>query len=401
MKRLILIFLCLVSFSALAADKDSTAFVHRIGINVRPGYLSQQHEFFRGANALGRPMRATASAHLQYSFSFPSTSLLGRLYPTAYQGVGVASNTFGNHAEIGTPTAVYLFQGAQIADFGHGLSLDYEWNFGVSMGWKPFEEAGPDGAGGNPANHVVGTKVNAYLNAGLMLSWHPSPRWSLSAGIDMSHFSNGDTTFPNSGVNTIGARLGVTHSFCAGESSLGNRHYGRKRPAIWFVDRWTCDVLAYGAWNEEQVEYHDREYRADGKFAVAGIHVNPLCNLWFPYLSVGAAVDIQYNESMNIQNHIAGFNPVTDEVRFYRPPFWEQFAVGLSLRAELQMPIFAINIGLGHNILYKGEELGGLYSLLSLKTFVTDKLFMNVGLKVSDKNCSNNLMLGLGWRFGN
>lgn len=401
MKRLILIFLCLVSFSALAADKDSTAFVHRIGINVRPGYLSQQHEFFRGANALGRPMRATASAHLQYSFSFPSSSLLGRLYPTAYQGVGVASNTFGNHTEIGTPTAVYLFQGAQIADFGHGLSLDYEWNFGVSMGWNPFEEAGPDGTGGNPANHVVGTKVNAYLNAGLMLSWHPSPRWSLSAGIDMSHFSNGDTTFPNSGVNTIGARLGVTHSFCAGESSLGNRHYGRKRPAIWFVDRWTCDVLSYGAWNEEQVEYHDREYRADGKFAVAGIHVNPLCNLWFPYLSVGAAVDIQYNESMNIQNHIAGFNPVTDEIRFYRPPFWEQFAVGLSLRAELQMPIFAINIGLGHNILYKGEELGGLYSLLSLKTFVTDKLFMNVGLKVSDKNCSNNLMLGLGWRFGN
>ena len=269
------------------------------------------------------------------------------------------------------------------------------------MGWNPFEEAGPDGAGGNPANHVVGTKVNAYLNAGLMLSWHPSPRWSLSAGIDMSHFSNGDTTFPNSGVNTIGARLGVTHSFCAGESSLGNRHYGRKRPAIWLADRWTCDVLAYGAWNEERVEYHDREYRADGKFAVAGIHVNPLCNLWFPYLSVGAAVDIQYNESMNIQNHIAGFNPVTDEIRFYRPPFWEQFAVGLSLRAELQMPIFAINIGLGHNILYKGEELGGLYSLLSLKTFVTDKLFMNVGLKVSDKNCSNNLMLGLGWRFGN
>lgn len=401
MKRLILIFLSLVSFSALAADKDSTAFVHRIGINVRPGYLSQQHEFFRGANALGRPMIATASAHLQYSFSFPSSSLLGRLYPTAYQGVGVASNTFGNHTEIGTPTAVYLFQGAQIADFGHGLSLDYEWNFGVSMGWNPFEEVGPDGAGGNPANHVVGTKVNAYLNAGLMLSWHTSPCWSLSAGIDMSHFSNGDTTFPNSGVNTIGARLGVTHSFCAGESSLGNRHYGRKRPAIWFVDRWTCDVLAYGAWNEEQVEYHDREYRADGKFAVAGIHVNPLCNLWFPYLSVGAAVDIQYNESMNIQNHIAGFNPVTDEIRFYRPLFWEQFAVGLSLRAELQMPIFAINIGLGHNILYKGEELGGLYSLLSLKTFVTDKLFMNVGLKVSDKNCSNNLMLGLGWRFGN
>lgn len=401
MKKLIVIFLCIVSFSALGADRDSTAFVHRIGINVRPAYLSQRQDFFAGANALGRPMRAAASAHLQYSFSFPSSSLLGRLYPSAYQGIGVASYTFGNHAEIGTPTAVYLFQGAQIADFGYGLSLDYEWNFGVSMGWNPYEEAGPDGSGGNPANHVVGTRANAYLNAGLMLSWRPSPRWSLSAGMDMTHFSNGDTTFPNSGVNTIGARLGVTHSFSAGESSLGNRHYGRRRPAIWFVDRWTCDVLAYGAWNEEQVDYQHREYHVDGKFAVAGLHVNPLCNVWFPYLSVGAAVDIQYNEGMNIQNHIAGVNPRTEEIRFYRPPFFEQFAVGLSLRAEFQMPIFAINLGLGHNVLYKGEELGGIYSLLSLKTFVTDQLFMNVGLKVSYRNCSNNLMLGLGWRFGN
>ena len=65
------------------------------------------------------------------------------------------------------------------------------------------------------------------------------------------------------------------------------------------------------------------------------------------------------------------------------------------------MPVFALNFGLGHNVIYKGEELCGIYSVLTLKTFVSKKCFLNVGLKMSSRECSNNLMLGLGWRIGN
>jgi hypothetical protein len=114
---------------------------------------------------------------------------------------------------------------------------------------------------------------------------------------------------------------------------------------------------------------------------------------------VGPAVDVQYNEGINLADHVAGINPVTDEIRFHRPPLAEQMAAGLSLRVELQAPIFAVNLGFGHNIIYKGPELGGFYYLAALKTFVTDSLFMHVGLKVCDTESSNNLLLGLGWRF--
>lgn len=401
MRRILVLIMALVSLSGFAADRDSTSMTHRVGVTVRPGGLVQNHDFFKGANLQGRPLKAVSAVNLQYSFSFPSSSLLGSLYPSVYQGIGISSYSFGNYAEVGAPWALYVFQGAQIARFGHGLSLDYEWNFGVSMGWRPYDPGGSKGSGTNPLNAVVGTRVNAYMNGGIFLSWHPKPDWTLSAGLDLTHFSNGDTTFPNTGVNSIGARFGLTKSF-AGEPLLsGERHYGRKRPAVWFVDKVTWDIIPFGAWNEEYVSYKGEERHVDGKFAVAGLHVNPLVNVAFPWLSVGPSLDLQYNEGMNIQYHIAGMNPVNETVRFYRPSFFEQFAVGLSLRAELQMPFFALNFGLGHNVLYNGEELGGVYSLLTLKTFVSRSLFLNVGLKMSSRECSNNLMLGLGWRIGN
>ncbi len=380
-----------------STHRDSTRIEHRFGLNVRPGILSRHHDFFKGENSSGKPMLATASCHLQYSFRFPANSNIGKLYPSSYQGVGIAGYEFGNFAELGSPVALYVFQGGRIASLGERFSLDYEWNFGASFGWHPFVE---EGTGANPLNMITGTKVNAYLNTGFFISWYPVPQWTLSAGVDMTHFSNGDTTFPNSGVNSLALRVGAVYSMDGPQWKIGRRHYGTCDGLAGkaFADRMTIDVLAFGAWNEEKVEYLDKDYLAEGKFGVAGLHVNPLYSI-FPWLAVGAALDIQYNEGMNIQNHIAGVKPGTDEIRFYRPPFGEQFGVGLSLRAELRMPVFAVNAGIGHNVIYRGRELSGLYGLLSLKTFVSRNLFLNVGLKMCSRECSNNLILGLGWRF--
>ena len=63
------------------------------------------------------------------------------------------------------------------------------------------------------------------------------------------------------------------------------------------------------------------------------------------------------------------------------------------------MGFFAINVGLGHNIIYKGRDLGGFYQMFALKTFVTPKLFLNVGYKLLRFENPGNLMLGIGYRF--
>ena len=402
--------------TATAPAPDSTAFVHSLSLDIRSGFVTQHHDLFRGVNATGTPIKASASAHIQYAFRFPSASRPGSIMPSAYQGVGVAPYTFFNHEVMGTPVAFYVFQGAEVARFTESLSLDYEWNFGASAGWH--------------RNLVVGTKVNAYINLGLMLKWQPGlagsafgrslAGWTFAAGLDMTHFSNGDTTLPNVGTNIIGARVSASRSFgnavgdasgnavgdasgaSAGMVCMDTRQLRREARASLarkkFLQRTELDVILCGSVYAETIDYQEKEYKLDGKFGVAALHINPLYRVT-PCFLVGPAVDVQYNEGINLVGHVAGINPVNDEIRFHRPPLAEQLAAGLSLRVELQAPIFAVNLGIGHNIIYKGPELGGFYYLAALKTFVTDSFFMHVGLKVCDTKSSNNLLLGLGWRF--
>ena len=123
------------SESVAPSPADSTSFQHSLSLDVRSGFVTQHHDLFRGVNATGTPINASASAHIQYAFRFPSASRLGRIMPSAYQGVGVAPYTFFNHEVMGTPVAFYVFQGAEVARFSESLSLDYEWNFGASAGW--------------------------------------------------------------------------------------------------------------------------------------------------------------------------------------------------------------------------------------------------------------------------
>lgn len=73
--------------------------------------------------------------------------------------------TFGDKKQLGDPISFYVFQGARIARFNPCLSLNYEWNFGLSAGWKPYDNDY------NSYNGAVGSRMNAYINAGIYLNW--------------------------------------------------------------------------------------------------------------------------------------------------------------------------------------------------------------------------------------
>ena len=97
-----------------ANDSTNHALIHQIGFDVRPGYVAPTNSFLEGDNAQRQKIDRSLSLHLKYAFQFSKDSYLGRLYPHAYQGIGVSHNTFYNSAELGNPVAVYAFQGAPI-----------------------------------------------------------------------------------------------------------------------------------------------------------------------------------------------------------------------------------------------------------------------------------------------
>ena len=110
---------------------------------------------------------------------------------------------------------------------------------------------------------------------------------------------------------------------------------------------------------------------------------------------------MQYDESANLADYVAGDGTVDDDVKFYRQPFIERISVGLSARVELVMPIFSIDVGVGRNIIYKGNDTDSFYQILALKADLTRNLFLHVGYELNKFKDPNNLMLGVGVRLNN
>lgn len=362
-----------------AADKAS----HYLAFNIRPSYILNSHPFWEDRNSSGKPLIFSGSAHLQYAFGFSPESHLGKLYPGVIQGIGIGGWTFLNNKEVGSPVSLYLFQTAPIADLGDDWHLGYEWNLGVSLGWKE--------------NVCISSFANAYINLGLSFKYDINPHWSFSFGPEYTHFSNGDTKFPNGGANTIGIRAGVTADL-TGTSSTDSRTYIKNHEAALrsrkVSERMMYDILAYGAWRADTVIGVAHLHHINKRFPVAGIHFNPLYKISRNF-GAGISLDLTYDSSANLYGHKGD----EDNVSYLTPPLREQLAAGISVRGEITMSIFSINIGPGVNFLRSGDDMKWLYTVFNLKTFVSERLFILTGYRFSSLQNTHNLMFGIGYRI--
>lgn len=391
--------------SAVSASEpmDSTASIRACGNKERKsnGILSMLTFSARGSYAFssyrddvlrdGLSMESAdvthlaSSLHLMYAFSYGPATEAGRHCPGARQGIGVGVNLMGNPKGLGTPLSFYLLQGAPVARLGHNLSLDYEWNFGLSAGWKRCD--------GDIAhsNLIVGSPVNAYINLGLLLNWRVAPEWSVTGGIEVTHFSNGNTSFPNPGVNLAGLRVGLTHTFGVPPART---EYTPDTTSL--RHGITFDLTAYGAWRKRVYRGGDEPVLMNGHFPLAGLDLGVMydvCRLF----RAGISADFQWDQSTDLRRHYYEGSDA-DDLKFYRPPFISQVCAGLSARAELVMPIFSVNFGIGYN-LAGPEETHGSYQMANLKIYATPGLFVNIGYQLLNFSRQNNLMLGIGYTF--
>lgn len=355
---------------------------HRVSVELRPAYNIVSHRALREGN---RPLNNTLSLHARYAFSFSPDSRLGRLYPTAYQGVGIATYTFWSHDTTGTPMMAYIMQGARIADFGNRLSLGYEWNLGFSWGWHP--------------NNAMNSRCNVMINVALPLTWRISPHWELSLTPDYTHFSNGDTAFSNSGANMFGLRLGATYLFDADDTIADPKRYiapSEEFAHKSFAQHLSYDVLLYGAWRADRFFDGENLYVINDALPIAGINFQPHYHL-NRHFAIGASLDLQADSSLNLYNGVMDKNG--DVISYSRPPLWQQMEVGISARAEIRAPIFTIGAGFGVNLLNTGYDSSRIYTTFSLKAFVTKRLFLYVGYRFNSIQYTHNLMYGIGIRL--
>lgn len=367
----------------------SKKFDHQLGITVRPAFVMPSVSFFDGVAQRKLPIKHSWSGHLNYSFGFPKGSLGSRVFSDTYQGIGISYFDFGNRLELGNPMAAYMFQRSRIAQLTSRMSLDYEWNFGLSAGWQPYH---PET---NPNNIIIGSKVNAYLNVGVHVKWRPAHHWAFLGGIDAMHFSNGNTEFPNAGLNTLGMKVGVLYDISPPESD----GLTQIRPAVSaeFPRHISYDLVVFGSWKRTGVDFSGTQVASPYKYPVLGAYFAPMYNFGYRFRA-GASLDAIYDGSANV--YTADYIIGTDQV-FFTPERNRQVALGTSIRGEYVMPIFTISLGLGTNVLHQGGDLSGTYQAVALKVRTTRSLFLHIGYNLKDFQEPNYLMLGLGYRFAN
>ena len=328
--------------------------------------------------------------HLKYSFSFTNPRIRN-YFPGSYQGIGVALLNLGGAEKggldrsvknIGYPVTVYIFQGAPIWKWNRQLSLNYEWNFGAAFGWKPYAPFN------DRFNLIVGSRVNAYLNLNINFLWQINKYVGIFGGVALNHFSNGNTSIPNPGVNSFGLRTGLVWTLNPEDTD-----FSQDLPDIPKKRKIEYDISLWGASRKRVYKGGETPVPLNGHYICAGISFAPMVRLhrWW---RVGGALDLQWDESSDLKkNYVEG--TTTDDIKFYRPSFWRQTMIGISAHGELQLPIFAVNIGCGFNLLSPPENRGS-YQNITLKTYLGSHFFLNIGYQLRNFQQQSSLMLGVG-----
>ena len=370
-------------------DVSPRKFVHGLRVEGRPESIFPTSSVLKGENAEGRIIRGAFSTHVKYLFRYCPGSIDERIYGDVYQGVGLGFYNFGESRQLGNPVAFYLFQGARISSLAPWLSLYYEWNFGLSAGWKPYDSYY------NSYNTMIGSKVNAYINANFYLRWRLSPRVSLLSGLTVSHFSNGNTKIPNAGLNTIGGNIGLECNFYRKDDlkSLERKVALTTQP---FRRHFTYDFVFFGSWHDRLVKTSDGFSPSPEAYPVFGFNFTPMYNLNYKF-RLGVSLDGTFDGGANLYTEGDVYGKV-DKSDIVRPPLGDQFALGLSGRVEYVMPFFVVGVGIGANVIGK-NDLNMFYQLLTLKIALSRAVFLHVGYRLQNFNEPNFLMLGIGFRF--
>ncbi len=361
----------------------------RIGADVAPACVIGTNSFLKGRNPLDKRINSTLAGEVRADFSFNPETREGLLYKGLYQGIGLGGNTFFCSSMLGSPVSLYVYQGAPVFKLGKRLRLGYEWQFGAAMGWKHYDKETAD------YNSAIGTSVTALMGVRFKLHYSISDRFEMILAVNGRHYSNGNSAWPNAGLNSIGASVGVAYTLNPQpEVSIRDTELEKEADR----HRWMYDILVFGACRKRivNVGYPEEATLCPGKFGVLGLQFSPLYSL-NRWVAVGPALDFHWDESAGLRPYwVQG--SYGDNIKFERPPFGKQISAGLSAHAELTMPIFALNGGVGFNIINpKGEKR--FYQSLALKAFVTDFLYLNVGYRLGAFKDPQNLMIGVGLRL--
>lgn len=281
-------------------------------------------------------------------------------YPTI--GVTALYSGLGNIDIIGKAYAIYPFINFP---FNKSKTNTFGLRFGVGLGYitEKFDLTS------NYHNISIGSNFNAAINISLEYKHYFSNRFKFSVFAGLTHFSNGCSNYPNSGINIINAGAGLTylltdpHSYISKSKDNGN-----------YLKTIDCEYYIGISAGIKRIEYNQKENI--GVYHIDFYIMDRISNL----SKIGLGFDLVYDATDNIS--------IIDDYGYQQFTFIEMLKPGISLAYELMIGDASFLFNFGYHPYGLDMSFGRWYQKIAMKVdignYIYGKITLNTHFGVAD-----------------
>src|SRR5215470_16378038 len=148
------------------------------------------------------------------------------LYGMPSYGFGFSLTSFRNGTEHARPVEAYAFFSWPLASLTRRLDLTTDFGMGASWNWRRVNDLS------GSSQDVLGSNLNVRIDWGVYLRNMLSPRYTLYAGVDFTHRSNGGLSQPDLGINVLGPKVMLQYNLGANGPDVPTAHDLQRPPAL-------------------------------------------------------------------------------------------------------------------------------------------------------------------------
>lgn len=209
MKRhLIIIILLALALPVLAQNPDSSIF-KQSGPDF---FLRADIEYGKvlGSADLPEGIDEVLGGNIEIGWQATGSNRYDALLGYPAFGFGFLTYGFPQTGILGEPNAFYMFLNGPFKRWNK-FSINYIIRLGMSYNWEPSDPVA------NPGHLALGSFRNLYIGAGAEGQYLIGEQLSASFGVKFAHFSNGQSSLPNAGMNLLTPHLGIKYDFNGGD----------------------------------------------------------------------------------------------------------------------------------------------------------------------------------------
>lgn len=339
------------------------------------GKVLKSNDFVRGDNKIGLPISNFTATDLRIGWQTRGTEAWHHAHKLPYYGLGIHSMVFSNADEIGFPTAVYFFFGAPFSR-KEKSSFDYEFSFGLSYNWKPYDEVN------NPFNLAIGSYRNAFIDAKIKYVWYFSKKLSMDAGLRFTHFSNGAIRMPNAGINLFAPFVGLRYDLIPKDprpfSELKSKHVNPTKEFNIIIASGKRSIKDTTTPNHQMASLLN----------VSLEYLKPAGDIF----KLGMGIDFGFDENRNL---------TVDGDNVQLASKGRQVFSAVSAIGQFRANRLGVQAGLGYEFLNNGKFhfSNDTYQRIGLRYYLFKNIFAGIAIKANNFSVADYIEWSIGYSF--